>query len=166
MTISQPAMTSSVLTPVSPTPTITPTPLVTPAKTETAVQNTQSVEKVSLTINSAQKQKMVYTSTAPAGRMFLVLDITIKNNGLEKGYDLYDGRITLNIEEAGNPTEKSATTRVRGGLENPILIPTTIQQNDTRTGQIVFNIADTSGNYTINLIDDRGAVVTSAPVSL
>lgn len=109
---------------------------------------------------------MVYTSTAPAGRMFLVLDITIKNNGLEKGYDLYDGRITLNIEEAGNPTEKSATTRVRGGLENPILIPTTIQQNDTRTGQIVFNIADTSGNYTINLIDDRGAVVTSAPVSL
>jgi len=166
-TTAQLGMMSVEPTPVLTTLSLTPAPAGTPVKTETIIQTTQTLEKVSLTINSAQKQKTVYTSTAPAGRIFLVLDITVKNNAIEKGYDLNDNRITLSYEEAGNPIEKSATTRVRGGLENPILMPTTIQQNDTRTGQIVFNIADTtSSKYTINLIDDKGAAVSSAPVTL
>jgi hypothetical protein len=163
---SQPVTTSSAPTPVlSPQP-LTPTTAVTPAKTETTVQTTQPTEKVSLTINSAQKQKTVYTSTSPAGSMFLVLDITVKNNAMEKGYDLTDDSITLNYAKPGTPTVKSITTRVRGGLENPLLTPTTIQQNDSRTGQIVFAVADASGKYTISLIDDKGAAVSSAPVTL
>jgi hypothetical protein len=124
------------------------------------------MEKVSLIINFAQKQKTVYASTAPAGSMFLVLDITVKNNAIEKGYDLSDDSITLNYAKPGTPTVKSITTRVRGGLENPLLTPTTIQQNDSRTGQVVFAVADTSGKYTISLIDDKGAAVSSAPVTL
>ena len=166
-TTAQLGMTSVEPTPVPTTPSLPPILAGTPVKTETIVKTTQTIEKVSLTISSAQKQKTVYASTAPVGRIFLVLDVTIKNNGIEKGYDLNDNRITLSYEEAGNPIEKSATTRVRGGLENPILMPTTIQQNDTRTGQIVFNIADTtSGKYTINLIDDKGAPVSSAAVTI
>jgi cytoskeletal protein RodZ len=158
--------TSSAPTPVlSPQP-LAPTTAVTPAKPETAVQTTQPMEKVSLIINSAQKQKTVYTSTSPAGSMFLVLDITVKNNAMEKGYDLTDDSITLNYAKPGTPTLKSITTRVRGGLENPILIPTTIQLKDTRTGQVVFAVADISNMYTISLIDDKGAVVSSAPVTL
>jgi hypothetical protein len=98
--------------------------------------------------------------------MFLVLDITVKNNAIEKGYDLSDDSITLNYAKPGTPTVKSITTRVRGGLENPLLTPTTIQQNDSRTGQVVFAVADASGKYTISLIDDKGAVVSSAPVTL
>jgi hypothetical protein len=98
--------------------------------------------------------------------MFLVLDITIKNNGMDKGYDLTDDSITLNYAKPGGPTEKSITTRVRGGLDNPILMPTTIQQNDSRTGQVVFAVADASGKYTISLTDDKGAVVSSASVTL
>jgi hypothetical protein len=124
------------------------------------------MEKVSLTINSAQKQKTVYTSTAPTGRMFLVLDITVKNNAMEKGYDLTDDTIILNYAKPGTPAEKSITTRVRGGLENPILMPTTIQQNDSRTGQVVFAVADTSSKYTISLVDDKGAAVSSAAVTI
>jgi hypothetical protein len=166
-TPAQPGIISVEPTPLPTTLALTLAPEGTPVKTETILQTTQTIEKVSLTITSAQKQKTVYAITAPAGRIFLVLDVTIKNNGIEKGYDLNDNRITLTYEEAGNPTEKSATTRVRGGLENPILMPTTIQQNDSRTGQIVFNIADTtSGKYTINLIDDKGAPVSSAAVTI
>lgn len=162
----QPGMTSSAPTQVLSPQTLTPTPAGTPGNTETAVQTMQPGEKVSLTINSAQKQKTVYTSTAPAGSMFLVLDITVKNNAMEKGYDLTDDNIILNYAKPGTPTLKSITTRVRGGLENPILTPTTIQQNDSRTGQVVFAVADVSGKYTISLLDDKGAVVSSAPVTL
>jgi hypothetical protein len=126
----------------------------------------QTTEKVSLTINSAKKQKTVYTSTAPAGRMFLVLDVTVKNNGIEKGYELTDDSITLNYAKPGTQMEKSITTRVRGGLENPILMPTTINQNDTRSGQIVIAVAESSGMYTIHLIDNKGALVSSAPVTV
>jgi hypothetical protein len=163
---SQQVTTSSIPAPLLSTQPLTPITAVTPTKTETAVQITQPIEKVRLTINSAQKQITVYTSTAPAGRMFLVLDITVKNNGMDKGYDLTDDSITLNYAKPGGPTEKSITTRVRGGLDNPILMPTTIQQNDSRTGQVVFAVADASGKYTISLTDDKGAVVSSAPVTL
>jgi hypothetical protein len=161
-------MTSSAPTPLLPSPTPTPFQVTEPAisGTPTVVQTAQTMEKVSLTINSAQKQKTVYTSTAPEGRMFLVLDVTVKNNGMEKGYELTDDTITLNYAKPGGPTEKSITTRVRGGLKNPILMPTTIKQNDTRSGQIVITVAESSGKYTINLIDDKGAVVSSSPVTV
>jgi hypothetical protein len=164
--LSQQATPSSIPAPVLSTQPLTPTTEGTPVKSETAVQTTQPIEKVSLTITSVQKQKTVYTSTAPAGRMFLVLDITVNNNGIGKGYDLTDDSITLTYAKPGSPTEKSITTRVRGGLDNPILMPTTIQQNDSRTGQVVFAVADASGKYTISLIDDKGAVVSSAPLTL
>ena len=163
-TPTQPAMTSSAPAPVLSSPTLTPSPAIT--GTPTAVTTTQQSEKVSLTIHSAQKQKMVYTSTAPAGRMFLVLNVTVKNNGMDKGYELTDESITLTYPKPGTPTEKSTTTRVRGGLENPILMPTTIGQNDTRTGQVVIAVAESSGMYTINLVDDKGAVVASATVTV
>jgi hypothetical protein len=163
-TSTQPVMTSSAPTPVL----LSPTPAQSPAITgmPTAVTTAQQIEKVSLTIHSAQKQKTVYTSSAPVGRMFLVLNVTVKNNGMDKGYELTDESITLTYAKPGTPTEKSTTTRVRGGLENPILMPTTIEQNATRSGQIVIAVAESSGMYTINLIDDKGAIVTSATVTV
>jgi hypothetical protein len=161
-------MTGSAPPPVLSSPTPAMSQVTEPAipGTPTVAMTAQSTEKVSLTINSAKKQKTVYTSTAPAGRMFLVLDITVKNNAMERGYDLTDDSITLNYAKPGTPREKSTTTRVRGGLENPILMPTTINQNDTRSGQIVIAVAESSGMYTINLIDDKGAIVSSVPVTL
>jgi hypothetical protein len=167
-TATQPAMTGSAPPPVLSSPPPTMSQVTEPAisGTPTVAMTAQSTEKVSLTINSAKKQKTVYTSTAPAGRMFLVLDITVKNNAMERGYDLTDDSITLNYAKPGTPLEKSITTRVRGGLENPILMPTTIKQNDTRSGQIVITVAESSGMYTINLIDDKGAVVSSAPATV
>jgi hypothetical protein len=167
-TATQPAKTGSAPPPVlsSPTPAISQVTEPAITGTPTVAMTAQSMEKVSLAINSAKKQKTVYTSTAPAGRMFLVLDITVKNNAMERGYDLTDDSITLNYAKPGTPLEKSITTRVRGGLENPILMPTTIKQNDTRSGQIVIAVAESSGMYTINLIDDKGAVVSSAPATV
>jgi hypothetical protein len=108
----------------------------------------------------------VYTYTPNPGIIFLVLDITVKNNAIEKGFDLTESSISLSYARAGTSPVPSITSRVRGGLDNPIIMPTKIEQHDQRTGQVVFGVADSSGSYTINLIGTDGTVVSSAPVVL
>ena len=131
-----------------------------------AVQAAQSQDPVSLTINSATKQTKLYTTTPKTGRIFLVLNVTIRNNDFEKGYDLTDNSINLSYAKAGISPVSSITSQVRGGLENPISMPTKIEQYDQRTGQIVFGVVDSSGRFTINLIGNAGAVVSSATVAV
>jgi hypothetical protein len=168
-----------------PVPTAPPAPVVTAAittsfplpsptsdmtapatSTQTTGQATQSDDPVSLTINSATKQTKLYTSTPRTGRIFLVLNITIRNNDLERGYDLTDTSISLSYAKAGISPVSSITSQVRGGLENPIIMPTKIERNDQRTGQVVFGVVDSSGRFTINLIGSDGAVVSSATVAV
>ena len=137
-----------------------------PTVTQTTILATQSPEAVSLTINSAVKQTKVYTMTPKSGRIFLVLNITVKNNAVEKGFTLTDSSLSLSYAKGGNSPEPSLTSQVRGGLEDPLLMPTKIEQNDQRTGQVVFGVADGSGKYTIKLIGSDGAVVSSASITL
>jgi hypothetical protein len=150
-------------------PSPTPAPASTSAATTTPakVSATQSPDPVSLTINSAIKQTKVYTMTPKPGKIFLVLNITIQNNAVEKGFDLTDNSLSLSYARAGISPVPSLTTQVRGGLENPIIMPTKIEQNDKRIGQVVFSVADSSGRYTINLLGSDGAVVaSSAPIAV
>jgi hypothetical protein len=137
-----------------------------PTGVQTTIAAAQPPDPVSLTINSATQQTKVYTMEPKSGRIFLVLDITVKNNAVEKGFDLSDSSISLSYAKAGTSPETSITSKVRGGLENPIIMPTTIALNDKRTGQVVFSVADGSGRYTINLLDSRGAVAASQAVTL
>jgi hypothetical protein len=104
--------------------------------------------------------------TPKPGRIFLILDITVKNNAIEKGFTLTDSSISLSYAKAGTSPEQSLTSQVRGGLDNPIIMPTKIEQNDKRTGQVVFSVADGSGRYTLKLMGNDGSVISSAPVAL
>jgi len=108
----------------------------------------------------------VYTFTPNPGNIFLVLDITVKNNAVEKGFYLTESSISLSYAKGGTSPVPSITSKVRGGLDNPLIMPTKIEQHDQRTGQIVFGVADSSGSYTINLIGADGAVVSSVPIVL
>lgn len=166
-TPAQPVLTTMATTAVQPLLTTAQTTAPESVKTETqpAIQETRVMDPVSLTINSAKKQTKVYTMTPYAGRIFLVLDITVKNNAIEKGFDFTDTSITLSYPKADVTVAESITTKVRGGLENPIITPTTIEQNDQRTGQIVFSVAENSGKYILNLIDDSGTVVSSRTIT-
>jgi len=150
-------------------------PSATPAQTQagaaaattaqTTAVVTQSRDPVSLTVNSVTKQTKVYTMNPKSGRVFLVLDVTIKNNAVVKGFDLSDTSLSLSYAKPGTHAEPSLTSQVRGGLDNPIMMPTRIEQNDKRTGQIVFGVADGSGQYTVNLIGSDGAIVSSAQIT-
>jgi hypothetical protein len=130
--------------------------------TQNTISAAQPPNPISLTINSADKQTKVYTMIPKTGRIFLVLNITVQNNGIEKGFDLTDSSLSLAYAKAGTSPVPSITTQVRGGLENPIITPTRIEQNDKRTGQVVFGVADNSGRYTLNLIGTDGTIIASS----
>lgn len=151
-TATTPAQTLSLATAASPVPTVI----------QTSVTAAQSPDPVILTINSAKKQTKVYTMIPKPGRIFLVLDMTIQNNAVVKGLDLTDASITLAYARAGTSPEISITSQVRGGLDNPLVMPTKIEQNDKRTGQVVFGVLDNSNTYTIKLLGSDGAVVASS----
>lgn len=126
---------------------------------------TQPQEDVSLTINSAKKVSKLFTFTPKTGRIFLVLDMTVKNNGIEKGFDFTDKSIRLLDIMNNEGQSTSLTTTVRGGLENPIITPTRIDQKDKRSGQIVFGVADSSRSFRISLINNSGEVVSSQVIT-
>jgi hypothetical protein len=152
--------------PPSQTPSQTQAAAPATTETQTTIQATQSPDLVSLTVNSANKQMKVYTMTPKPGRMFLVLNITVKNNAIVKGFDFTESSISLSYARAGTSPEQSITSQVRGGLDNPIIMPTKIEQNDKRTGQVVFGVADSSGKYTLNLINNDGTVLSSATITV
>jgi hypothetical protein len=161
-----PTSLSTTITQPSQAPSQTQAAVPVPTQTQTTIQTSQSPDPVSLTINSANKQTKVYTMVPKPGRIFLVLDITVKNNAVEKGFDLTEASLSLSYARAGTNPEPSITSQVRGGLDNPLIMPTRIEQNDKRTGQVVFGVVDNSNSYTIKLIGADGTVVSSAPVDL
>jgi len=129
----------------------------------TIITTTQPQPSISLTVNSAQKQTKIYTMTPKEGVIFLVLDITVKNNNIKDGYEFTDKSILLSSDTGGTGME-AITTKVRSGLNNPILTPTTIEQNDKRTGQIVYAVNVKSGTYTLHLFDNNGIEVSSETI--
>jgi len=131
----------------------------------TIITTTQPQPSISLTVNSAQKQTKIYTMTPKEGVIFLVLDITVKNNNIKDGYEFTDKSILLSSDTGGTGME-AITTKVRSGLNNPILTPTTIEQNDKRTGQIVFGVNLNSGQYTLHLLDNNGKEVSSETITV
>jgi hypothetical protein len=167
-TSAQPAPTSIVTNVALPPQTpLQPQDVVpTTTQTQTTTTTAQSSDPVSLTINSFQKQMKLFTFTPRSGHVFLVLDITVKNNAIQKGFDLSENSLSLSYARGGTSPVPSITSQVRGGLENPLIMPTKIEQNDKRTGQVVFGVADSSGSYIINLIGSDGTVVSSASVNL
>jgi hypothetical protein len=131
----------------------------------TVITTAKPQPSISLTVNSAQKQTKIYTMTPKEGVIFLVLDITVKNNNIKDGYEFTDKSITLSSDTGGTGLE-AITTKVRSGLNNPILTPTTIEQNDKRTGQIVYGVNVKSGNYTLHLLDNNGIEVSSETITV
>jgi hypothetical protein len=131
----------------------------------TKITTAQSQPSVILTINSAQKQTKIYTMTPKEGVIFLVLDITVKNNNIKDGYEFTDKSITLSSDTGGIGIE-AITAKVRGGLDNSIFTPTTIDQNDKRTGQIVFPVNVKSGKYTLHILDNKGVEVSSETITV
>jgi hypothetical protein len=128
-------------------------------------------KSASITINSAEKLNSVNYSGTPQfpmpGHIFLLLNVTIKNNGIKEGFvfreestnlqDLKGGEFILHPLNSG--------TNMRDNLENALVPSTSISQNETLNGQIIFGIAD-STKYRLNLLDEDNAILVSETIDL
>jgi hypothetical protein len=123
---------------------------------------------VSITINSARKMARInqdgfHTRDAT---IFVVLNLTVKNNDLREGFDFANTSTTLINLESSKSVNRSSNFlgKMDRPLENPLVMPTKIAPNEAITGQIIFSIYD-SARYRLNLIDKDKKVLTSLPVS-
>jgi hypothetical protein len=130
-------------------------------------KNQQTSGPVSVTVNSAEKVQKLNNISLPAGKIFLVLNITIKNNDVQKGFVFVNKSVTLFDPDSGEfiPTSLNANPRIRSNLTNPIVPPTRIVQNEVITGQVAFAITDSTG-YRLNLTDNDNEVLSSQLINL
>jgi hypothetical protein len=148
------------LTTVPGTTVITSAPT-TVQTTTVSTTGTQASEGVSVTINSAVKKTNIGNFNNKPGNIFLVLDVTIKNNDKNKDFKYTDSSFL--IGDKTNQNRRSAiTSQVAGGLNSP-LSSGTIPLKSTKTGQIVFGVMDTSNAnlYRLFIDDPTGTVLTS-----
>jgi hypothetical protein len=132
----------------------------------TPADNQQPLEPVSLNINSADKLSKLNNLSPLAGDIFLVLNITIKNNDIQNGFVFDNKSVTLLDIESGEfaPASLNANARIRGNLSHPIIPATRIGQHESVTGQVVFTIID-STKYRLNLTNNDNLVLCSQPIS-
>jgi hypothetical protein len=100
------------------------------------------------------------------GTIFVVLNITVRNNDLQEGFDFANTSTILHNPERGTRINRSSNflEKMDRPLENPIILPIKIAQNTSITGEIIFRIYD-SANYRLNVIDSEKKLLTFLPVS-
>ena len=109
---------------------------------------------VSVTINSIEKKYSLGTSHAAPGEIMVILNITVKNNDLPKGFYFYEGSTTLRDLVTGRNLGFSFNEKnsVKSNVEDAIALPQTLKQNNSVSGKIVFAL-NNSDTYLLNLVD-------------
>jgi hypothetical protein len=100
------------------------------------------------------------------GRFFLILNVTIKNNGIKEGFVFDFTSTTIEDPTSGYYLSHSFNNveNMTKNLEKPILLPITIGQNKSVTGQILFSMP-VSEEYRLNLIDTNKTIIASRIVN-
>jgi len=128
--------------------------------------DTASQGPVSLTINSISKASRVNDygigngTMAMQGHVFVILDVTVKNNELQEGFIFTDKSTTLkNLEDNYNVgLSLNGLPEVKEDLKNAIIPPITIAQNQALTGKIIFGTTD-SDSYAMNLVGPNKTIL-------
>lgn len=127
--------------------------------------NLQSAAPVTITINSADKLPKLNNISLPAGKIFLVLNITVKNNDIQQGFVFLNSSVTVLDLEHGEfiPTSLNANPRIRSNLTAPIVPRARIGHHEAITGQVVFAVTDSAG-YRLNLTGSDNEVMSSQQI--
>jgi len=142
------------------------TPSVTPGnRTENAVRFPDG--PVSLTLHSAKKVLGLGTLGdifigADPGEVFLVLDITVTNNGLAEGYVFTNRSVGVHTPDQATRSNRQQTshTAFRKSQEHLLLPPIALEQGESLSGQVIFAVND-SEEYRINLLDNSSGRLSS-----
>jgi hypothetical protein len=122
---------------------------------------------LSLTINSVEKKYSLVTSHAAPGEIIVILNVTVKNNDLPKGFYFYEGSTTLRDLESGRNlgfsfNEKAST---QSQVEDAIILPRTIKQNESLSGKLVFAL-NNSDTYLLNVVDYDNTILLSRTINI
>jgi hypothetical protein len=120
---------------------------------------TAATSVISVTINSAEKKTTLFGASPMPGNIFLVLDVTIKNNDQNEDFRYTDASFAI-FDKKNQKGNSAITSKVAGKLENAItsgMIP----MKSEKTGQIVFGVLTSSKGYKFSVIDSTGTVITT-----
>jgi len=145
--------TAALATPVTaPVPITSPVPTI--SQTLTPINN-----GITLTLNSAEKQKSLGIGTGKPGRVMLILDITLKNNNKNKDFEYTDNSFIISYQ-SNDDNKTSITSQYAKKLINP-LISGFVPSGSTSEGKILFGVNETSNSYKLSIVDSTGTVLAS-----
>ena len=120
-----------------------------------------------VTIYSVEKRWNLKNESFPmGGHVFVVLNISVKNTGLPQGFQFVEESTTLEDTVSGYSLQGSFNSKYKNiphELEDPILLPITLQLNSVVRGQLLFSTRD-STEYRLNFIDSNKTVLWSGTV--
>jgi hypothetical protein len=114
---------------------------------------------VTLTLNSAEKQKSFGIGTGKPGRVMLILDISLKNNNKNQDFEYSDNSFIISYN-SNDDTKTSITSQYAKKLINP-LISGFVPSGSTSTGKILFGVNETSNSYKLSVVDSTGTELAS-----
>jgi hypothetical protein len=168
-TQSQNAVQSNPPTTVMPSQTLSPTtaletpvtslvPITTPVPTISPT-TTPMNDGITLTLNSAEKQKSFGIGTGKPGRVMLILDISIKNNNKNKDFEYTDNSFIISYQ-SNDDSKTSITSQYAKKMMNP-LISGFVPSGSTSNGKILFGVNETSNSYKVSVVDSTGTLLAS-----
>jgi len=122
---------------------------------------------ICVTIHSVEKKYSIGTSHAAPGEIMVILNITVKNTDLSKGFYFYEGSTTLRDLVSGRNLGFSFNQKssVKSNVADAIILPRTIKQNDSISGKIVF-ATNNSDTYLLNFVDSDDTILLSRTINI
>ena len=116
-------------------------------------------DMVRLTVHEAETALSIGEIKPKDGRIFLIMDLSIENSGLEPELSFDEQLLTLNDYSRS----MGITFKMSTKLENPFK-PCKIPVGEVRRGQVIFGIPNYVDLYAISLRDETGKVIVSADI--
>jgi hypothetical protein len=108
---------------------------------------------INLVLNSEQKVSRLGNFRPFSEKMFLIVNVTIRNIHETEGYSLDERGIHVMFDD--KPGISSENGELGGPLENPLPFGT-IAPGETRQGEVIFAVPGSSHTFTLKLVDSRG----------
>lgn len=112
---------------------------------------TSSAASIGVTVHSVLKTTQISNSNPLPGNVYVVVSLTIENPGGQGAYRI--DRNTLAITDGGLLNEES-----QARLNNPLQWGR-LEAGDSRSGEVVFGVAESTRPLTLTFLDDQGEAV-------
>lgn len=114
---------------------------------------------INVTINSAEKKTAIGGISPQSGSVFLVLDVTLKNNDKNDDFEYTNTTFQILANNQGAAWHTPLAKKFRSGLDNQ-LTSGTIPLKSEISGQIVFGVSSTLKSYSFAVFDSSGSEIT------